>query len=159
TVLAVRRGYRGCALPVAWTGVATPAQQAGRRAVSCTWTILGREARGVAPRGVGRGVTRAGGRRWCASTRAARVVLRGAGRGGPWQPLGPAPGTTWQGTGLAFQGGPRQRHGPLLACGEAEEKEPWVSRTARPPEASPACGEGWRAWIEQGCTSTKRAGW
>ena len=71
----------------------------------------------------------------------------------------PEPGTTWQGTGLAFKGRDRQLHCTLLACGEAGYKEPWLLLTDLPPEASTACWYGVRAWIEQGFKSTKRAGW
>jgi hypothetical protein len=31
--------------------------------------------------------------------------------------------------------------------------------TDLPPEANTACWYGWRAWIEQGCKITQRAGW
>jgi hypothetical protein len=72
---------------------------------------------------------------------------------------GPQPGTAWQGMGIAFRGRHRQRHGPLLAWWEAGYRDPWLLRTDLPPEAGRACGDGLRAWMEQGFTITKRAGW
>src|SRR5215470_12240668 len=83
----------------------------------------------------------------------------GQGRGVPLKTLVPEPGTTWQGTGIACKGGNRQLHCPLLAYWEAGYTDPWLSRTDLPPEASTACWYGVRAWIAQGCKSTKRAGW
>jgi len=80
-------------------------------------------------------------------------------RGVPLKTLVPAPGTTWQGTGIAFKGRHRQLHCTLLACWEAGYKDPWLLLTDLPPEASTACWYGLRAWIEQGFKITKRAGW
>jgi hypothetical protein len=71
----------------------------------------------------------------------------------------PEPGTTWQGTGIAFKGRNRQLHCTLLACWETGYKDPWLILTDLPPEASTACWYGLRAWIEQGFKITKRAGW
>jgi hypothetical protein len=77
----------------------------------------------------------------------------------PLKTLVPEPGTTWQGTGLAFKGRHRQLHCTLLARWEAGYKDPWLLLTDLPPEASTACWYGLRAWIEQGFKITKRAGW
>ena len=77
----------------------------------------------------------------------------------PLKTLVPEPGTTWQGTGIAFKGRHRQLHCTLLACWEAGYKDPWLILTDLPPEASTACWYGLRAWIEQGFKITKRAGW
>jgi hypothetical protein len=71
----------------------------------------------------------------------------------------PPPGTRWAGTGIAFQGRHGQLHCMWLACGEAGDKAPWLLLTALPPDAREACWSGVRAWIEQGLTSTQRAGW
>ena len=71
----------------------------------------------------------------------------------------PEPGTTGQGTGLAGTGRQRQRHCPLLAGWEAGDTDPWLLLTDVPPEASPACWYGLRAWSAQGVTMTTRAGW
>src|SRR5256884_257554 len=80
-------------------------------------------------------------------------------RGVSLKTLVPEPGTTWQGTGMAFKGRHRQLHCTLLACWEAGYKDPWLILTDLPPEASTACWYGLRAWIEQGFKITKRAGW
>jgi hypothetical protein len=72
--------------------------------------------------------------------------------------LVPEPGATWQGTGIACKGRNRQLHCTLLAWWEPGYKAPWLLLTDLPPEASPACWYGLRAWLEQGCKSTKRAG-
>jgi len=63
------------------------------------------------------------------------VRATGQGRGGPWQTLGPEPGTPWPGPGRACTGRPRPWSWPLLA---------W--------------GEGWRAWLAQGGQIPTRAG-
>jgi len=60
---------------------------------------------------------------------------------------------------MAFKGRHRQLHWTLLARWEAGYKDPWLILTALPPEASTACWDGLRAWIEQGFTITKRGGW
>ena len=73
--------------------------------------------------------------------------------------LVPEPGMPWQGTGIAFQGRNWQLHCTLLACWEPGYKDPWLLLTDLPPEASTAGWYGLRAWIEQGCKITKRAGW
>ena len=39
------------------------------------------------------------------------------------------------------------------------DTDPWLLLTDRSPEASDASWYGLRAWIEQGCKITKRAGW
>src|SRR5207344_3672194 len=76
----------------------------------------------------------------------------------PLKTLVSEPGTTWQGTGLAFKGRHRPLHYTLLACWEASDKDPWLILTDLPPEARTTCGYGLQAWIEQGFTITKRAG-
>jgi hypothetical protein len=170
TVLVLRGGSRGGAIPVAWTrrpATATPAWRREwwrrlrqvHRAVPRTWTVLVLADRGVDARGLLRRLTRLG---W-------HPFLR-LNTGGTFRPKGhvrrvslktvvPEPGTTWQGTGLAFQGPQRHRPGTLLACWAAGDTDPWLMLTDRPPEASAACWDGWRAWMEQGLKSTQRAGW
>jgi hypothetical protein len=95
---------------------------------------------------------------FCASTPAARFGPR-AGTCRPPEDVGPEPGTTWQGTGIAFKGRHRQLDCTLLACWEAGYTDPWLIVTDLPPETSTACWYGLRAWIEQGFKITKRAGW
>ena len=45
-------------------------------------------------------------------------------RGVPLKTLVPEPGTTWQGTGIAFKGRHRQLHCTLLACWEGGAQTP-----------------------------------
>ncbi len=77
-----------------------------------------------------------------------------------WRPLTtvvPRPGTTWRGTGLACTR--TQGACPVLARWEEGDKDPGLLRTDLPPAASAAGWYGLRAWIDQGVTITKRAGW
>jgi hypothetical protein len=48
--------------------------------------------------------------------------------------------------------------GTLLARGDEGDQAPWLILTALRPEASDAGWYGLRAWIEQGCQITPRAG-
>jgi hypothetical protein len=155
---------------VAWTVLAATAKHAwrrewwrrlrqGRRAVPRAWTVIVLADRGLYARWLFRRIVRLGGHPFLRINPGGPWRPQGRGRGGPLKTLVPAPGTAGPGTGLALKGRQRQLPCPLLACGEAGEKEPWWLLTALPPEASTACGDGVRAWLEQGCTSTKRAGW
>jgi hypothetical protein len=60
--------------------------------------------------------------------------------GVPLKTVVPEPGTTWQGTGIACKGRNRPRPCTRLACGEADDTEPWLILPALAPEASTA---GW----------------
>jgi hypothetical protein len=71
----------------------------------------------------------------------------------------PQPGACWRGTGTAFKSRPRRRRCTLLACWQEGYTAPWLILTDLPPAASEASWYGLRAWIEQGCKVTKRAGW
>jgi hypothetical protein len=170
TVLALSVVYRGCAIPVAWTILPATAKHAWRRewlrmlrqvhrAVPRSWTVIVLADRGLYARWLFRRITRLG---WHPFLRInTGGTFRPAGRvhGVPLQTLVPQPGTSWQGTGIAFKGRHRQLHCTLLARWEAGYKDPWLILTDLPPEASTACWYGLRAWIEQGFKITKRAGW
>jgi hypothetical protein len=169
-VLAMSVVSRGCAIPVAWTVLAATATHAWRRewlrmlrqvrrAVPRTWTVLVLADRGLYARWLLRRITRLGWHPFLRLNTGGTFRPTGQTRGVPLQTLGPEPGTTWQGTGIAFTGRHRQLHCTLLAWWAAEYKDPWLILTALPPEASTACWYGLRAWIAQGFTSTKRAGW
>jgi len=169
-VVALRGVSRGWALPVAWSVLAATAPQAWRRAwwrrlrhvrraLPRAWTGLGLADRGLDARWVCRRLTRLGGHPFLRIHTGGTVRPTGHGRGGPLKTVGPEPGPTWQGTGSAFKGRNRQLHWTLRAGGEPGEQEPWVLLTALPPAASTACWYGLRAWMEQGFTLTKRAGW
>jgi hypothetical protein len=170
TVLALSVVYRGGALPVAWTVLAATATQAWRRewwrmlrqvrrAVPRAWTVLVLADRGLYGRWLFRRITRLGWPPFLRINPGGTFRPTGQVRGVPLKTLVPPPGTTWQGTGIAFKGRHRQLHCTLLACWEADYKDPWVILTDRPPEASTACWYGVRAWIAQGLKITKRAGW
>jgi hypothetical protein len=170
TVLVVSGVYRGCAIPVAWVVLSATATHAWRRewlrllrqvhrAVPRSWTVIVLADRGLYARWLFRRITRLG---WHPFLRInTGGTFRPAGRvhGVPLKTLVPQPGTSWQGTGIAFKGRHRQLHCTLLARWEAGYKDPWLILTDLPPEASTACWYGLRAWIEQGFKITKRAGW
>ena len=170
TVLAISVVYRGCAIPVAWTVLAATAKHAWRRewlrmlrqvhrAVPRTWTVLVLADRGLYARWLFRRITRLGWHPFLRINTGGTFRPTGQVRGVPLQTWVPEPGTTWQGTGIAFKGRDRQLHCTLLACWAAGYKDPWLILTDLPPEASTACWYGLRAWIEQGFKITKRAGW
>jgi hypothetical protein len=170
TVLAISVVYRGCAIPVAWTVLAATAKHAWRRewlrmlrqvrrAVPRTWTVIVLADRGLYARWLFRRITRLGWHPFLRINTGGTFRPTGQVRGVPLQTLVPEPGTTWQGTGIAFKGRNRQLHCTLLACWEAGYKDAWLILTDLPPEASTACWYGLRAWIEQGFKITKRAGW
>jgi hypothetical protein len=129
------------------------------RAVPRSWTVLVLAERGLDARWLLRRLTRRGWHPFWRLTTGGTLRPQGHVRAGPLKTVVPEPGTTWQGTGSACKGRHRQLHGTLLACWEASDKAPWLILTDVPPEASTACWDGLRAWIEQGFTSTKRAGW
>jgi hypothetical protein len=170
TVLAISVVYRGCAIPVAWTVLEATAKHAWRRewlrmlrqvwrAVPRTWTVIVLADRGLYARWLFRRITRLGWHPFLRINTGGTFRPTGQVRGVPLKTLVPAPGTTWQGTGIAFTGRNRQLHCTLLACWEAGYQDPWLILTDLPPEASSACWYGLRAWIEQGFKITKRAGW
>jgi Transposase DDE domain len=170
TVLALSVVYRGCAIPVAWTVLAATAKHAWRRewlrmlrqvrrAIPRAWTVIVLADRGLYARWLFRRITRLGWHPFLRINTGGTFRPTGQVRGVPLQTLVPEPGTTWQGTGIAFKGRNRQLHCTLLACWEAGYKDPWLILTDLPPEASTACWYGLRAWIEQGFKITKRAGW
>ena len=155
---------------MAWTVRPAPATHAWRRewlrlrrqvrrAVPPPWTVMVLADRGLYARWLFRRIIRLGWHPFLRINTGGTFRPQGSVRGVPLQTLGPQPGTSWQGTGSAFKGRHRQLHCPLLACWEAGYKDPWLLLTDLPPASSTACWYGLRAWIEQGCKITKRAGW
>jgi len=170
TVLALRGVSRGCAIPVAWTVLPATANHAWRRAwlrmlrhvrrvVPRSWTVMVLTDRGWYARWLCRRLTRLGWHPFVRLTPGGTCRPQGPVRAVPLKTWVPEPGTTWQGTGIACKGRHRQRHCTLLACWETGDTDPGWILTDLPPEASTACGYGLRAWMEQGCKITKRAGW
>jgi len=167
-VLAISVVYRGCAIPVAWVILPAGAKHAWRRewlrllrrlhrAIPRDWTVIVLADRGLYAPWLFRRITRLG---WPPFL---RINTGGSFRpaGVPcWRPflsLVPRPGTSWRGTGLALTR--NQVPCTLLARWEEGDKDPWLMLTDLAPEASDAGWYGLRAWIEQGCKITKRAGW
>ena len=129
------------------------------RAVPRSWTVIVLADRGLYARWLFRRITRLGWHPFLRINTGGTFRATGQVRGVPLKTLVPEPGTTWQGTGIAFKGRDRQLPCTLLACWEPGYKDPWLILTDLPPEASTACWYGLRAWIEQGFKITKRAGW
>jgi Transposase DDE domain len=169
-VLVISVVYRGCAIPVAWVVLPATEKHAWRRewlrmlrqlrpAIPKGWTVIVLADRGLYARWLFRRITRLGWHPFLRINTGGTFRPKGQVRGVSLKTLVPEPGTTWQGTGIAFKGRHRQLHCTLLACWEAGYKDPWLILTDLPPEASAACWYGLRAWIEQGFKITKRAGW
>src|SRR5215475_8977708 len=170
TVLALSVVYRGCAIPVAWVVLPANTKHAWRReglrmlrqvhrAIPRSWTVLVLADRGLYARWLLRRIPRLGWHPFLRINVGGTFRPTGQVRGVPLKTLVSEPGTTWQGTGIAFKGRHRQLHCTLLVCWEPGYKDPWLILTDLPPEASTACWYGLRAWIEQGFKITKRAGW
>ena len=130
-----------------------------RRAIPRAWTVIVLADRGLYARWLFRRITRLGWHPFLRINTGGTFRPTGQVRGVPLKTLGPEPGTTWQGTGIACKGRNRQLHCTLLACWDAGYTDPWLILTDLPPEASTACWYGLRAWIEQGFKIPKRAGW
>ena len=169
-VLAVSVVYRGCAIPVAWVILPAGAKHAWRRewlrllrrlhrAIPRDWTVIVLADRGLYAPWLFRRITRLGWHPFLRINTGGTFRPQGQVRGVSLKTLVPQPGTTWQGSGIAFKGRHRQLHCTLLACWEAGYKDPWLILTDLPPETTTACWYGLRAWIEQGFKITKRAGW
>ena len=153
TVVAISVGSRGCAIPVAWTVLAATAKHAwrrewwrrlrqGHRAVPRAWTVLVLADRGVDARWLFRRIPRLGWPPFLRLNTGGTFRPHGHVRRVPLKTWVPAPGTAWQGTGIACTGRHRQLHCTLLACWEAGDKDPWFILTALPPEARTACWYG-----------------
>ena len=169
-VLAVSVVYRGCAIPVAWVVLPANTKHAWRRewlrllrrlrpALPRHWQVIVLADRGLYAPWLFRRIVKLGWHPFLRINLGGTFRPTGQVRGMPLKTLVPEPGTTWQGTGIAFKGHHRQLHCTLLACWEPGYKDPWLILTDLPPEASTACWYGLRAWIEQGFKITKRAGW
>ena len=98
TVLALSVVYRGCAIPVAWTVLAAPAQQAWRRewwrmlrqvrrAVPRSWTVLVLADRGLDARWLFRRITRLGWHPFLRINTGGTFRPQGQVRGGPLKTL------------------------------------------------------------------------
>src|SRR5262249_59653829 len=89
-----------------------------RRAVPRTWTVLVLADRGLYARWLFRRITRLGWHPFLRINTGGTFRPKGQGRGVPLKTLVPEPGTTWQGTGIAFKG--RHRPRPRTPPGSLE---------------------------------------
>ncbi len=169
-VLTLSVVYRGCAIPVAWHVLRAAQPEAWRPhwlrllrqvrpAIPSQLTVIVLADRGLYARWLFCRIRRLG---WHPFLRvnaqgAFRPACARAGR--RLSTFVPRPGTTWQGTGVAFTGKQRRLSCTLLACWAEGCRDPWLLLTDLPPEAAEAGWYGMRAWIEQGFKITKRAGW
>lgn len=167
-VLAISVVYRGCAIPVAWVILPAGAKHAWRRewlrllrrlhrAIPRDWTVIVLADRGLYAPWLFRRITRLGWPPFLRINTGGSFRPAGVPCWCPFLSLVPRPGTSWRGTGLAFTR--NQVPCTLLARWEEGYKDPWLMLTDLAPEASDAGWYGLRAWIEQGCKITKRAGW
>jgi hypothetical protein len=169
-VLAISVVYRGCAIPVAWSVVASGKKQAWRPewerllghlagVVPADWTVIVLADRGLYARWLFTAIVRLG---W-------HPLLR-VNLGGTFRPVGEArfqalrrfvPGTDqrWAGAGTAFKSAAGRLNCTLLAWHGPGYADPWLILTDLPPEAADVAWYGLRAWIEQGFKVTKRGGW
>ena len=174
-VLAVSVVYRGCAMPVAWVLRPAGAKHAWRRA----WLRLLRRLRPARPRGwtvivladrglyapwLFRRITRVGWQPFWRINTGGSCRPAGATCGRPLTSVGPRPGTSWRGTGLALTR--NQVPCTWLARGEAGDTAPWRILTDLAPEAREAggmaCGPGLNRALKlpsaRGGSGTARAG-
>lgn len=168
-VLALSVLYRGCAIPVAWAVLPANQPRAWKPewlalldqvqdAVPASYTVIVLTDRGLYARWLYQRIVQLG---W-------HPFLR-INRGGTFRPTGqgyrpliyfsPTPGTSWRGTGTAFQGPARRLDCTLLARWEEGYADPWLILTDLPPEVGEAGWYGLRAWIEQSFKLAKRGGW
>jgi len=165
TVLAVSVVYRGCAIPVAWT--ITKGNQKGewntqwlgmlhalKDNIPSNYTVFVMTDSGLYSAKIYRLIVKL---KW-------HPLMRINGNGyfkegnGYFQPIksfAKAPGTSWQGHGLAFKKKENRLECTLIAHWEEGEEEAWFILTDLPPEASNACLYGMRAWIEHGFRNIK----
>src|SRR6266571_1512415 len=126
TVLVLSVVYRGCAIPIVWVVLPATAKHAWRRewlrmlrqvhrAVPRSWTVLVLADRGLYARWLFRRITRVGWHPFLRINTGGTFRPKGQVRGVSLKTLVPEPGTTWQGTGIAFKGRHRQLHCTLLA--------------------------------------------
>lgn len=170
TVLAISVVYRGCALPVAWcvVGAGKPGQWkpdwlalfdclAG--SVPPDWTVIVLADRGLYARWLYQQIQQMG---WHPFL---RVNL-----GGKARPKGtdtyhwlatfvPVVGYRWCGEVRCFTEASSRLDCTLLACWDAEYKDPWLILTDLLPTQADVAWYGMRAWIECGFKDTKRGGW
>lgn len=165
TVLAVSIVYRSCAIPIAWT--ITKGNEKGewntywlamlndiKANIPSNYVVFVMTDSGLYSPKIYKLITKLG---W-------HPLMRTNGNGyfkegdryfQPIKSFAKAPGTSWQGRGLAFKSSCIEC--TLIAHWEEGQDEAWFILTDLPPEASNACGM--RAWIEHGFRVIKSGFW
>ena len=169
-VVALSVLYRGCAIPVAWTLLPAGQKHAWRRewlrllrqvraAIPRRFCVIVLADRGLYARWLCRRIVRLGGHPLLRVNTGGTFRPAASARYRPLRSFVPQPGTQWVGRGTAFVGPRRRLNCTLLARWDEGYTDPWLLLTDLAPNTGEACWYGLRAWIEQGFTSTKRAGW
>ena len=154
-------GYRGCAIPVAWTVLPATEKPAGRSewlrmlqpvhpAVPRRFFVRVLADRGLYARWLFQRLVRFGWPSLLRINTGGTFRPAQSARSQPLRTLAPAPGTPWGGTGTAFQGPRRRRNCTRLARWDEDYHEPWLLLTDLAPSAGKAGWYGLRAWSEHG---------
>jgi len=149
-VLVISVGYRGCAIPVAWTGLPATEKHAWRgewlrrlrhvrAAVPRRFFVIVLADRGLYARWLFQRLVRWG---WHPVLRINTGGTFRPAKSAHYQPLRelvPQTGTQWVGAGTAFQGPRRRLNCPLLARWDEGYTDPWLLLTDLAPSAGEAC--------------------
>jgi hypothetical protein len=167
TVLAVCVVYRGCGIPVAWT--ITKGNEKGewnthwlsmlrslKENIPNNYIVFVMTDSGLYSPKIYKLITKL---KWhpLMRTNGSGYFKEGDKYFQPIKSFAKAPGTSWQGRGLAFKSSCIEC--TLIAHWEEYEKEAWFILTDLPPEASNACLYGMRAWIEHSFRVIKSGFW
>jgi hypothetical protein len=169
-VLAISMVYRGCAIPVAWAVVPAGKKGAWRPewerllqrlqgALPSEWTVIVLADRGLYARWLFRAIVELGWHPFPRVNLGGTFCPSGQAQFRPFRTFVPGSDQRWAGTGTAFKTSGSRLACTLLAWHGPGYTDPWLIVTDLPPEAADVAWYGLRAWIEQGFTVTKRAGW
>jgi hypothetical protein len=170
TVLACSVVYRGCAIPVAWTVVATNRKGAWKPhwlamlaeldgVLPESWTVLVLADRALYARWLFARIVANG---WHPFLRIQRQGFFRRAAQARWHDLRtllPQPGTAWSGAVTCFKNAEGQLPCTLVARWDAAYRDPWLIVTDLPVEVADAAWYGLRSWIEAGFKDLKRGGW
>jgi DDE family transposase len=170
TVLACSVVYRGCAIPVAWTVVATNRKGAWKPhwlallaeldgVLPGGWTVLVLADRALYARWLFKRIVANG---WHPFLRIQRQGFFRRAEQARWHDLRtllPQPGTAWSGAVTCFKNAEGQLPCTLVARWDAAYRDPWLIVTDLPVEVADAAWYGLRSWIEAGFKDLKRGGW
>jgi hypothetical protein len=170
TALVVSIVYRGCGIPVAWTITKGNEKRAWnkewlrmlrlvRHNIPKHFTVIVMTDRGLYSPRLFKRIVRL---KWHPFMRInvnGTFCPEGCGSFKPIGSFAEQPGTSWQGSGVAFKTKGKRLSCTLLALWEEGQKEAWFIITDLAPSSSSACWYGMRAWIEQSFRVAKRGGW